>query len=108
MGYDGKGQVKIQKGDDANAAWRSLKNTPCILEGFVNFEREISVVAARSADGHVECFEVTENEHRDHILKISTVPAKMSPRSRPKPNASPPTSPRLSIMSACWRSRCSW
>jgi 5-(carboxyamino)imidazole ribonucleotide synthase len=39
----------------------------------------VSVIAARSADGHVECFEVTENEHRDHILKISTVPAKVSP-----------------------------
>jgi 5-(carboxyamino)imidazole ribonucleotide synthase len=78
MGYDGKGQVKIMPGDDANAAWRKLKHAPCILEGFVNFEREVSVVAARSADGKVECFEVTENEHRDHILKISTVPAKVS------------------------------
>ena len=80
MGYDGKGQTRINKGDDANAAWRSLKNAPCVLEGFVNFEREVSVIAARSADGHVECFEVTENEHRDHILKISTVPAKVSPQ----------------------------
>jgi 5-(carboxyamino)imidazole ribonucleotide synthase len=79
MGYDGKGQVKIMPGDDANAAWRKLKNAPCILEGFVNFEREVSVIAARTADGKVECFEVTENEHRDHILKISTVPAKVSP-----------------------------
>jgi 5-(carboxyamino)imidazole ribonucleotide synthase len=79
MGYDGKGQVKIMPDDDANAAWRKLKNAPCILEGFVNFEREVSVVAARSADGKVECFEVTENEHRNHILKISTVPAKVSP-----------------------------
>ena len=79
MGYDGKGQVKIMPGDDANTAWRKLKNAPCILEGFVKFEREVSVIAARSADGHVECFEVTENEHRDHILKISTVPAKVSP-----------------------------
>lgn len=80
LGYDGKGQAKIKKGDDANAVWRSLKNAPCILEGFINFEREISVVAARSADGRVECFEATENEHRDHILKISTVPAKISPQ----------------------------
>ncbi len=79
MGYDGKGQTKIAKGGDANAAWRSLKNEPCILEGFVNFEREVSVVAARSADGHVECFETTENEHRDHILHISKVPAKVTP-----------------------------
>jgi 5-(carboxyamino)imidazole ribonucleotide synthase len=79
MGYDGKGQAKIQKGDDPNAAWRSLKNKACILEGFVNFEREVSVIAARSADGPVECFEVTENEHRDHILHISKVPAKVTP-----------------------------
>ncbi len=71
LGYDGKGQAKIAKGGDANAAWRSLKNAPCILEGFIDFEREVSVIAARSADGKVECFEVTENEHRDHILKIS-------------------------------------
>lgn len=79
LGYDGKGQVKIMPGDDANAAWRKLKNAPCILEGFIKFEREVSVVAARSADGKVECFEVTENEHRNHILKISMVPAKVSP-----------------------------
>ena len=79
FGYDGKGQAKIARGGDANAAWRSLKNEPCILEGFINFEREVSVIAARSADGKVECFEVTENEHRDHILHISKVPAKVSP-----------------------------
>jgi 5-(carboxyamino)imidazole ribonucleotide synthase len=79
LGYDGKGQAKIAKGGDANAAWRSLKNEPCILEGFINFEREVSVIAARSADGRVECFEVTENEHRDHILHISKVPAKVTP-----------------------------
>jgi 5-(carboxyamino)imidazole ribonucleotide synthase len=79
LGYDGKGQAKIAKGGDANAAWRSLKNEPCILEGFINFEREVSVIAARSADGKVECFEVTENKHRDHILHTSKVPAKVSP-----------------------------
>ncbi|MFN3657524.1 MAG: 5-(carboxyamino)imidazole ribonucleotide synthase [Pseudolabrys sp.] len=79
LGYDGKGQVKIAKEADANGAWRSLRNVPCILEGFVKFEREVSVIAARGADGRVECFEVTENVHRDHILHISTVPAKVSP-----------------------------
>lgn len=78
MGYDGKGQVKIMPGSDANAAWRSLKNKPCVLEGFVNFQREVSVIAARSADGKVECFEVTENDHQNHILKTSTVPAKVT------------------------------
>jgi 5-(carboxyamino)imidazole ribonucleotide synthase len=79
LGYDGKGQAKIAKGGDAAAAWRSLKQVPCILEGFIDFEREVSVIAARSADGKVECFEVTENEHRDHILHISKVPAKVTP-----------------------------
>jgi 5-(carboxyamino)imidazole ribonucleotide synthase len=79
LGYDGKGQAKITKGADAIAAWRSVKNAPAILEGFINFEREVSVVAARARDGAVECFEVTENEHRDHILKFSRVPAKVAP-----------------------------
>ena len=68
LGYDGKCQAKIAKGGDAAAAWRSLREVPCILEGFIDFEREVSVIAARSRDGKVECFEVTENEHRDHIL----------------------------------------
>ena len=79
LGYDGKGQAKIAKGGDPVAVWQSLLNAPCILEGFIDFEREVSVVAARSRDGKVECFEVTENEHRDHILKISRVPAKVTP-----------------------------
>jgi 5-(carboxyamino)imidazole ribonucleotide synthase len=78
LGYDGKGQAKITKGADAIEAWRSVRNAPCILEGFINFEREVSVVAARTRDGKVECFDVTENEHRDHILKISRVPAKVT------------------------------
>jgi 5-(carboxyamino)imidazole ribonucleotide synthase len=79
FGYDGKGQAKIAKGGDAGVAWRSLQNAPCILEGFINFEREVSVIAARGRDSKVECFEVTENEHRDHILKTSRVPAKVTP-----------------------------
>jgi 5-(carboxyamino)imidazole ribonucleotide synthase len=78
MGYDGKGQKMIGATDDPAAAWAALHNVPCILEGFVSFEREISVVAARSRDGHVECFDVAENEHRDHILNISRVPAAIS------------------------------
>jgi 5-(carboxyamino)imidazole ribonucleotide synthase len=79
LGYDGKGQAKITIGGDPVAAWRSLHNAPCIVEGFIDFEREVSVVAARSRDGKVDCFEVTENEHRDHILKTSRVPAKVTP-----------------------------
>jgi 5-(carboxyamino)imidazole ribonucleotide synthase len=79
LGYDGKGQVKIGPADDAVAAWTELGKTECILEGFVPFEREVSVVAARAQDGTVSCFDVTENEHRNHILYRSTVPANVSP-----------------------------
>ena len=79
LGYDGKGQAKIVKPAAANEAWRSVRQAPCILEGFIDFQREVSVIAARGHDGQVECFEVTENEHRDHILKISRVPAKVTP-----------------------------
>ena len=75
FGYDGKGQAIIRDGDDLEQVWEDLGTKSAILEAFVPFEREISVIAARSADGHVECFDVTENEHRDHILKISRAPA---------------------------------
>src|SRR6201987_549165 len=75
FGYDGKGQVTIKNGTDPEAAWRDTGGQPCILEAFVPFQREVSVVAARGHTGAVECFDVTENEHRDHILKTSPVPA---------------------------------
>jgi len=75
FGYDGKGQAMLREGDDVERIWDELGTRSAILEAFVPFEREISVIAARSADGHVECFDVTENEHRDHILKISRAPA---------------------------------
>jgi 5-(carboxyamino)imidazole ribonucleotide synthase len=75
FGYDGKGQAIIRNGDDPDRLWADLGTKSAILEAFIPFEREISVIAARSADGHVECFDVTENEHRDHILKISRAPA---------------------------------
>ncbi len=78
FGYDGKGQAIIRDGDDPDRIWEDLGTKSAILEVFVPFEREISVIAARSADGHVECFDVTENEHRDHILKISRAPAAVS------------------------------
>jgi len=75
FGYDGKGQAIIRQGDDPGRVWAELGTKSAILEAFVPFEREISVIAARSSDGDVECFDVTENEHRDHILKISRAPA---------------------------------
>jgi len=78
FGYDGKGQAIIRDGDNLDRVWADLGTKSAILEAFIPFEREISVIAARSADGHVECFDVTENEHRDHILKISRAPADIS------------------------------
>ena len=78
FGYDGKGQTIIRSSDDPDRAWADLGTKSAILEAFVPFEREISVIAARSADGSVESFDVTENEHRDHILKVSRVPAAIS------------------------------
>jgi 5-(carboxyamino)imidazole ribonucleotide synthase len=79
LGYDGKGQVKLEKGDDLASAWRSIGEKPAVLEGFVKFEREISVVIARSMDGKTVAYEPVENMHRDHILHTSTVPAKIPP-----------------------------
>ena len=78
FGYDGKGQAIVRDGDDAGQIWEDLGTKSAILEAFVPFECEVSMIAARSADGHVECFDVTENEHRDHILKISRAPAAIS------------------------------
>jgi 5-(carboxyamino)imidazole ribonucleotide synthase len=75
FGYDGKGQAIIRKADEIDRIWEELGTKSAILETFIPFEREISVIAARSADGQVECFDVTENEHRDHILKVSRAPA---------------------------------
>jgi 5-(carboxyamino)imidazole ribonucleotide synthase len=77
-GYDGKGQATIRKDSDPQAAWREVGGQPCILEAFVPFAREVSVIAARGHDGAIESFDVTENEHRDHILKTSRVPAALS------------------------------
>ncbi len=78
MGYDGKGQAKLLDKADAKGAWALMKDQPSILESFVTFEREVSVVAARSIDGEFSAFPVTENEHRNHILHRSVAPARLS------------------------------
>jgi 5-(carboxyamino)imidazole ribonucleotide synthase len=78
FGYDGKGQTKITQASDPAAVFREVGSAPSILEAFIPFEREISVIAARGSDGHIACFDVTENEHGDHILRRSLVPASVS------------------------------
>ena len=107
FGYDGKGQATIKNGTDPQTVWREVGGQPCILEAFVPFEREVSVVAARGHDGAVECFDVTENEHRDHILKVSRVPAALPEAGAEKARRIAETIAESSTMWACWRSRCS-
>jgi 5-(carboxyamino)imidazole ribonucleotide synthase len=79
LGYDGKGQVRIEKGTNPDAAWAqsgaSDATGGAVLEGFVDFEREISVIAARGADGAVTSYVPIENRHADHILDETIVPA---------------------------------
>jgi 5-(carboxyamino)imidazole ribonucleotide synthase len=78
-GYDGKGQAKIESGAEASAAWEALGRREAILERFVPFEREISVVVARALDGSTADFGAIENEHRRHILDVSSAPAGVDP-----------------------------
>lgn len=78
LGYDGKGQRMIRVAADADAAFEALAGTDLVLEGFVAFEREISVIAARNRAGDIRCFDPAENVHRNHILHTSTLPAQIS------------------------------
>ena len=79
LGYDGKGQRVLRTADDLEAAFAALAPHPLVLEGFMPFEKEISVVVARGANGTVRAFDAAENVHRDHILYTSTVPADIPP-----------------------------
>jgi 5-(carboxyamino)imidazole ribonucleotide synthase len=79
FGYDGKGQVKIVVPGEAASAWDRIGQKPAILERFVEFEQELSVICARSLDGSFAAYDVVENVHRNHILHTSTVPARVSP-----------------------------
>jgi len=78
FGYDGKGQAKVARPDEAVKAFESIKGSPAILEGFVDFSYEASVVAARGADGAFAAYDPPENEHEHHILRRSTVPSRLS------------------------------
>ncbi len=78
FGYDGKGQVMIREGQDLGAAFAAVGAAPSILEGFVPFSREISVIGARGLDGSFAAFDVCENEHENHILARTIVPAHVS------------------------------
>jgi len=96
FGYDGKGQVKILPGTDLAEAYEAIGRQPAVLEGFVSFAREVSVVAARGTDGSFAAFDLCENEHRDHILAFTRIPAQVSAATE-----------AAAAMSASSRSRCS-
>ncbi|MEQ1754864.1 MAG: 5-(carboxyamino)imidazole ribonucleotide synthase [Micropepsaceae bacterium] len=82
LGYDGKGQRIVRNGEQLVAAWHDLHRVPCILEGFVDFTRELSLVAARGIDGSVECFDLVENRHEHHILRTTLAPARAPLRTK--------------------------
>ncbi|MEQ1890236.1 MAG: 5-(carboxyamino)imidazole ribonucleotide synthase, partial [Alphaproteobacteria bacterium] len=78
LGYDGRGQAVLRTDADVTGAWSSVGAAAAILEGFVDFEREISVIAARGQDGAIACYDPPENIHAKGILNISRAPAPVS------------------------------
>lgn len=78
LGYDGKGQYRIKSPADVAPAWEALGRVPLILEAFVPFEREVSVIAVRSRDGEFRTYPLTQNWHADGILSMSLAPAPAS------------------------------
>lgn len=82
FGYDGKGQVRLSAPDQAAAAFADMAGAPAILEGFVEFSVEISVIAARGVSGEIACFDPGANIHRAGILRSTTVPAPLPARVR--------------------------
>lgn len=82
LGYDGKGQARIKSAEDAPAALATMAGAPSVLEGFINFTHEVSVIAARGLDGSVACYDPGENVHKDGILSTTTLPARLSPSQR--------------------------
>jgi len=78
-GYDGKGQRKIFAAEDAARAWADLATDEAVLEAFIDFESELSVVAARGLDGEMADFGALANAHANHILDVTTAPADIPP-----------------------------
>jgi 5-(carboxyamino)imidazole ribonucleotide synthase len=82
MGYDGKGQARIMSPDQADQALADMAGATAVLEGFVTFSSEVSIIAARNPDGAVACYDPGENVHVDGILSTTTVPATLTPSLR--------------------------
>jgi 5-(carboxyamino)imidazole ribonucleotide synthase len=80
FGYDGKGQARIESPDRMAAAWSAIGQQEAVLEAFIDFERELSVVAARGEDGAFVHYGAIENQHSRHILDIAIAPARVPPK----------------------------
>jgi 5-(carboxyamino)imidazole ribonucleotide synthase len=78
FGYDGKGQAKVTSAGEAVDAWTAFEDAPAILEAFVDFEFEASIIAARARDGDFVAYDPPQNVHENHILRRSTVPSKLT------------------------------
>lgn len=78
FGYDGKGQLKIEGTENSEQVWKNFGEERAVLEKWVPFEKEISVMVVRSADGEVRTYDPAENRHRNHVLDVSIVPARIS------------------------------
>ena len=78
FGYDGKGQVRIASADDVDSAWTSMVGQEAVLEAFIDFDLEMSVVAARGLTGDFAHYGTVENKHTNHILDVTTAPADVS------------------------------
>lgn len=87
LGYDGKGQTAVREDTALDGLFESLGGVDCVLEGFVDFDLEVSVLAARGLDGEIVCFEPVENVHRDHILHRTIVPARIDAETARKATA---------------------
>ena len=79
FGYDGKGQVRVESPQRAEEAWNAIGRQEAVLEAFIDFDREISLVAARADDGAFAHYSPSENQHSRHILDISIAPARVPP-----------------------------
>lgn len=77
FGYDGKGQAKISAAGEVGVAWQQIGGQRAVLEGWVDYIMEFSIVCARGLDGEIKLFPAAENQHRNHILDISIVPARL-------------------------------
>lgn len=82
FGYDGKGQSKLYSASAAEEAWRRANGQQCVLEKLIDFDREVSVVAARGADGQFVHYGVVENDHKNHILDLTRAPGRVSDKVR--------------------------